>query len=101
MSAHATVVSAALRERTRSVIPRETIRANRLVQLVHRAGAKVFGDHVGAGNQLTVTVNGTVSAGGTGNQLLGKIVKPGDPDNSVMIIRMTATTSPPCRTCRP
>lgn len=43
----------------------------------------------------SVDVNGTVSAGGTGNQLLGKIVKPGDPDNSVMIIRMTATTSPP------
>jgi hypothetical protein len=42
----------------------------------------------------TVNVNGTVQAGG-GSELLGKIVAPGDPTNSVIILRTTATTSPP------
>ena len=42
----------------------------------------------------TVDVNGTVESGG-GVELLGKIVAPSDPANSVIIIRTNATTSPP------
>jgi hypothetical protein len=42
----------------------------------------------------TVNVNGTVRAGG-GVELLGKIIIPNDPANSVMIMRMNAATNPP------